>query len=376
MCEERNMGRRKCCRSLILVSTVLFVMVVSNSYWIHRNWTAQDQSHSRNYDSETRAKHPDLALSDQRIHSGESPPKRVNASKIPEDLPGWNFGKSQRVPTPRLNSTKETNYSVPNLVHVIRIVGSLQNLGFTEMLSIQSVFKYQNPDQVYLHFDYEPSGEWWVELISKFSQQIVIKIVEPELYPKLPGSSKMSALKLEILVKYGGIIIETDVILIRSLNPLRVHNFTAGAEESLRLSSGVMLANMQSTFLRELLKQLTSHSPALAQPDGIKVNFLEKAYHLAKKHPEDAHIEEESLSFPDLVHHSLLFSKNEHLRWWKKHYVVHFNFQKGEAAMYNPDNIKKMHTLIGSVLRLIYYDSSDLMDPLLPHLLYANKTST
>ncbi|ELT94483.1 hypothetical protein CAPTEDRAFT_207625 [Capitella teleta] len=239
---------------------------------------------------------------------------------------------------------------IPNVAHFFRI-SHQPSLRFTEMLSIQSAFQFQKPEKVTLHSAVKPSGQWWLQLISNYELEL----------ETLPSNVSTERAKLSILSERGGgIIMDLDVIVVRSLDDLRRHAFVIGSDKTTRLDFGVIMANADSTFLKSLLNFNSSEE------------IISKSYPMAKKH-QSVHIEPDALTFPDASHHYLLFNVNQHLRWWKQNYVVRFRFQEGDSDIYNPEYIKLLRTPVGEVLRLIQYGSSDVIDSRMPHIMYAKE---
>ena len=316
-----------------------------------------------------------------------TPPQHSSQPPLPLTPPArsrsWNGSRDQAAssgPSPPTQakdvSKKETvraasTYLIPNLVHFVRVTGRQTALDFTEMMSIKSAFKMQRPDAMYMHCDYPPDGQWWTDLTSELQIKVIQRSIPTHIGNIHLNSMSLAcdAIKLDILKEYGGVVMETDVIIIQSLDPLRHYNFSIGQEKSPRLSTGIILANKNSAFLHILLNSLNSSNPllSLTTPD-----IGRRAYGVWQQQRPLVHVEEEALSSPDWVHRYLLFSDNDFFRWWRrKLYVVHFMFEKQEGAVYNPEYIKTLKNLVGSVLRYICFGSPDLVDNYLPHVLYA-----
>ena len=56
--------------------------------------------------------------------------------------------------------------------------------------------------------------------------------------------------KMQILMEYGGIYLDYDVIVLRSLDELRRFPYTVGKEKGDKFNAGVILAHKDSLFLK------------------------------------------------------------------------------------------------------------------------------
>ena len=56
--------------------------------------------------------------------------------------------------------------------------------------------------------------------------------------------------KLEILMTYGGIYLDTDVLVLRSMDQLRKHPLTLGREIPPKFIAGIIVAHKDALFLK------------------------------------------------------------------------------------------------------------------------------
>jgi hypothetical protein len=247
-------------------------------------------------------------------------------------------------PTP---SGISTEFLIPNVVHFVRSQPS-RSFGFTELLSVFSAIRFQKPVKIVLHCPSDPTGQWWTHLLTNHTVTLH--------HTSLSRINEQDGIRL-LRDAGGGILLSTDDIMVQSLDPLRRRDFVIGADES-KLDFGVLLASADSKFLEMLLEIDPADLPS-------------KAYKLAQSSPSLALVVPETLTFPGQGKRYLLFNAIEHLRWWKKNYIIRFRFRNQEPNVYNPEYIQQLKSPIGQMLRLIYYGSSDIIDPYLPHVLYA-----
>ncbi len=130
------------------------------------------------------------------------------------------------------NETGCNELIVPNIVHYVNLKQS--NMQFPLFLSILSVWLNQRPDYIYLHCDEcDYNGKYW-QALSKFKElRSIIKINRFEnISMKIFNQSinfihhKSDVLRLLILMNFGGIYLDNDMLVINSLNKYRNFEIT------------------------------------------------------------------------------------------------------------------------------------------------------
>ena len=254
-------------------------------------------------------------------------------------------------------------YKIPNIVHFIYFSSQSIPMSFTESISVLSAVKIQKPEVVYFHCNNKPYGQYWLELIEK--SKGYLKTMHRDIPRKIAGvkiRNRIHAIniaKLEILKQYGGIVLDTDVVIISSLDDLRTkHDMVMGKEKAQKLSDAIILASKDSTFLHKWYnKYLTDY-----RPDSTDYNCCVVPFKLYTFNYSSVYVEPFKLTTPDWLDKQLLFTDNSdsNIISWRQLYVVHMMFtNQREAVAYNPAYIKSLRKLIGKALRLIYYGSAD-----------------
>ena len=108
-------------------------------------------------------------------------------------------------------------------------------------------------------------------------------------------------MRMEALRDYGGMYLDTDVITLRSLDPLRIHDFSIGFDnvvhpdqsspDSRRCNNGVLLSVPNATFLRLWSNQYNTFNPSQFGHHSSVVPFQ-----LAVQYPDLVHVEMSRLS--------------------------------------------------------------------------------
>ena len=253
---------------------------------------------------------------------------------------------------------REDHHVVPNIVHFVWF-GEHEPLKFHQMLSVKSAYKHIKPDIIYVHCDHEPEGHWWRH-IKKAVKTLKVKFRNPprEIFGNeviLP-EHKSDIARIEILMEYGGIYMDFDVIALKSFDDLRFYNMTMGLEyfgSPGRLNNGVIVATKQARFLK--LWYETYHDFTKREWD---YHDSIVPYEMQFQFPELIHVEEKTINFPGGKELELIYDK---VYDWHGNYAVHLWYRLHEFE-HNPTDIKTMDTTYGQIARLVYYGNSTLIN--------------
>lgn len=142
---------------------------------------------------------------------------------------------------------------IPNIVHFVYGLKSDfggKNFSFVHFLAVVTAWKVNRPETIYFHYVYEPSGEWW----EKARPYLTLNRIPPptEIFgrPLEHFAHKADVVRLEMLMRYGGIYLDMDVVCINSFRPLLQETFVMGREYGLGLCNAVILSSADSEFLR------------------------------------------------------------------------------------------------------------------------------
>lgn len=256
----------------------------------------------------------------------------------------------------RRGVVNHTDYVVPNIVHFIWF-GKDRQMSFVNYVSILSAKKVQKPDTIYLHCDHLPGGEWWKRLQKEIPE---LKIVHREAPKTIHNQTllhtyhKGDVAKMEILMKYGGIYLDYDVIVLNSMNPLRRYDMTLGKERGPKLIAGMIVARKNALFLKIWYE---SYRNNYRQFDW-DYNCARVTYQLYLQRPNLLNVEKHSLTTPDWQDRHLLWK--ETIDWsdlYVIHIMMHLNFNS-----YDPEKIKTLDCTFGEIMRYIYFGSPDLIE--------------
>ena len=167
----------------------------------------------------------------------------------------------------------ENKYLIPNIIHFIHISGYRQ-FSFCNMLAVLSAHRVQKPDKLYLYYtDEETDNRWW-NIAKEYATLVKINPLTEFQGVKLDYPQyQADVIRLQKLVELGGIYLDTDILTLKSFDPLRHHSCVMGGEgynghvEGLNtndldkigsISNAVIMAEPNHRFTKKWLELLPS----------------------------------------------------------------------------------------------------------------------
>lgn len=157
------------------------------------------------------------------------------------------------------NETGADHFVVPNIIHFIRFNQS--EITFVDYICIQSAFRNQKPDYIYIHTDVSVDqfkGKYWNLIVrdSDLFARIRIKYLEvpseifgQELSKEWRLWHGSDIARIRIVMKYGGIYLDNDMYVIRSLDKYRKFEATVSWRSNDLLGNQVIIANRHARVL-------------------------------------------------------------------------------------------------------------------------------
>lgn len=140
---------------------------------------------------------------------------------------------------------------IPNTLHYIHLSASGRPWQLHHYLSVKSADMRSGVDKIYLWADKEPVGYLW----DKTKSMVELVMVEPptEIFGKVvtEEAHKSDVLRLQILLEYGGIYVDTDTIFVKSFTDLLDNKFVLGQQGEFGnegLCPAVILSEKNSLF--------------------------------------------------------------------------------------------------------------------------------
>ena len=150
----------------------------------------------------------------------------------------------------------DPNSMIPNIVHMIFLdKRPLQRFAF---LGILTVFNKVNPITLFIHCTHAPHGEFWImiqEMHEIAKRIVIVNVNQPiSIFSHTPASNDFAhqsdIVRLNILMNFGGIYIDSDMIVLRSFEDLLNSTFTIGLQTYTNFCNGFIISHRNSRFLR------------------------------------------------------------------------------------------------------------------------------
>lgn len=131
----------------------------------------------------------------------------------------------------KANIEQMSQTRIPKIVHfVYGLKDPEPQLDLIQYLSIKSAYEVIKPEKIIFHYHYMPTGEWF-DLIRP-----LLTLRQVDIPTKIFGNRvdhyahRADVVRLEALKEFGGIYLDLDVIMLKSLDHLLDEQFAMGQE--------------------------------------------------------------------------------------------------------------------------------------------------
>ena len=193
----------------------------------------------------------------------------------------------------------EDEKEIPSIVHFIvgqtdeKIVRKRFQLpssfSFVNYLVLLAARRHLRPGTLLVHYYEEPNTFWWNR--TKQDAEINMTLVQTRLVqqifyqPIYHHTHRSDILRLEILLEYGGIYLDIDVLTLRSFQPLlTLGNVVMGFEDGSHrlIGSAVILAKKNAQFLKRIYDAYQNYDSSC-----YRCNSIETLAKLAAIYPKE-----------------------------------------------------------------------------------------
>ena len=170
---------------------------------------------------------------------------------------------------------------IPNIIHyVFSLKKQTEEFPFVYYLSILSNYLINKPDIIYFHYQYLPYGYWWDKAL-KYIKLNYINTNSLNWGNKkiIKFAHKADKIRLDILLKYGGIYMDIDTITYRHYHHLLRYDFVMGLQEENYGSNNITLYCNAILFAKKnniFIKKWIEHYEEYFDPNG----WCEASVHL------------------------------------------------------------------------------------------------
>ncbi|XP_015917631.1 uncharacterized protein [Parasteatoda tepidariorum] len=249
---------------------------------------------------------------------------------------------------------------VPNIVHYVNF--DTKDLNFIQVISIKAVVRNSAPEKIFIHCNcYSLFGKYW-DMVKNISiLEIKYKNKPTHVFGKLLSSvfHASDIARLQILMTYGGIFLDSDTYVIKSLNYYRRFEMALGWPPDQNLGTQLLVAHKNARFLRLWF-------------NSYRYYRRERWYYNAGELPTTFILER----MPYLVHRVLYDFGIHNLvqmlygvrsREWKDFHAIHLLVRHKNYLLpgdtvteFNEENIKHYNKTFGDMARLVLYGSEKL----------------
>ncbi|XP_077984835.1 uncharacterized protein LOC144439422 [Glandiceps talaboti] len=254
---------------------------------------------------------------------------------------------------------------IPNIAHYIWFGCNV--FRFDHLIVVLSAYRVMKADEIMFHTDCEPNGVYWEEAkhtipVLAVKERKVPSVVFNNSLKKSEIYHKSDIIRLQVLMQYGGVYMDNDVIVVNSLEPLRHFDSVLGREDPTRLNNGIILARKNSLFIKLYHDAYQIYNRFCWNCDSIQFPNT-----LAAQCPHLIHIDRDHLVKPGVMATEVIFENQ--FPWWRNHFTIHtwirwyFDLPKNENKTidFNSENIKTLNTSYGEMCRFVYYGSKDII---------------
>ncbi len=160
--------------------------------------------------------------------------------------------------------------------------------GLSHHACVASAIEHICPDRVNFYCEYEPEGPWW-DLTRPLVD--VVKIKAPR---SIFGNAvehpahRADVVRLQALIREGGIYLDTDVLVHRAFDPLLGHDTVLGAEgvgAQFGTANAVVLARPNAPFLERWMERYRTFRGTASS--NWNEHSVRLPYLLSRKYPDE-----------------------------------------------------------------------------------------
>jgi mannosyltransferase OCH1-like enzyme len=243
---------------------------------------------------------------------------------------------------------------VPNVIHFIWITGEKSRpFSYFNYMAVKCAKQHHGNGAIIIHCNKPPKdNKWWDEAAK-------LAVVMPLTVPTYVGETEIKhvqyasdVVRLTLLLKWGGIYIDTDMLLIKPLTPLMNRPLTMAIESLTEdgspksVANGVILAAPRSDFLDLMLKA----TPQAMANETWANHAVTLPLELANAYPDMVHLEEKGSFFPFDLSRNYPFEEgkyNEYFPLIKDSYGLHIyeTFWRDQLKHITEDMLKSSSCL-------------------------------
>nr|CAB3262880.1 uncharacterized protein LOC100184557 [Phallusia mammillata] len=268
---------------------------------------------------------------------------------------GLSYGDEDISKLPEVQRVLERNaMPIPNIIHFIWF--SCRKFRVHHYISLLSAWKFQSPELILFHTTCEPKGYYWDSFKSFVGDTLKIVQRTPPLQvwgkPVRKVEHMSDVARLQILLEVGGIYMDDDLVVLKSLNPLRKSEMVLGEENYDAVANSIIMANKDSWFLRRWYQEYLSFNDSRWSDSSCFVPWS-----LWQLFPDTIQVVKEKMLRPNWEEIRLIY----HELWdWHNSYTMHlysrFMLSMEGTQERNLKELSILNTTYGQIARYVIWD--------------------
>ncbi|KAJ9587787.1 hypothetical protein L9F63_018770 [Diploptera punctata] len=278
--------------------------------------------------------------------------------------PKYFFSSIQNSPFDNFNNetgVKTGEYIIPNIVHFL-FLEDHTNLSYVDAVCILAAFKNQKPDKIYIHTNSNRlEGPHWEKLETTQGLNIELREVSFPTDTLRRNITNIwysrDIIKIYILMEHGGIFLDNDCYLVRSLDCFRKFEMTIGLNDKGLMGTQTIVAHKDARFLKLWLESygFLNDSELFCSDAG------EVTLEILKQKPELVHSVKMLFGFDDL---SQMLYRQSTWKEWRMYHTIHLRIRRRKHEdnwwnyywwpEFNDNNMENYPMVFGEMARDVY----------------------
>jgi GR25 family glycosyltransferase involved in LPS biosynthesis len=195
---------------------------------------------------------------------------------------------------------EDSQLRVPNVVHFVYTPRVSPRLDVWIYISVLSAAINTKPDIIRWHHRSLPQGPWWEctrPLLTSLDVVDDVTSIHGRPFPELSEANKSDVVRLQVLMREGGIYLDTDTLVLRSFDPLRTRYAVSLAKDPAvddAVVNAVIVAPRNASFLQRWWAEYRTFDNA----EWSAHSSCNISAHLAQRHPDEVNLLPHTAFFP------------------------------------------------------------------------------
>ena len=259
-----------------------------------------------------------------------------------------------------LKQSSVLDVKIPNIVHFIWF--SCKRFRLDHFIAVLAVKRNHQPDVILFHTDCEPTNSlYWTTLKCLVDTLHVVKRTPPH---KVWNSNitivehRSDVARLEILLEIGGIYLDTDSVVLKSLNHFRNSSLVLGEVSNQNLANGMILGSRDSWAIHRWY-----HEYKYFRRDSWGHNSVMVPWAIWKLWPDKIYAVPMLFCRPNYLELKYIY---RYLYNWHSNYIIHMY----SRYMLHEDGVEErslkqiaiLNTTYGEIARFVLWGSPEQHD--------------